>query len=179
MNSTDTTIYSAMSTGKLFSPKDIDEKFFVNGILFYNAEDKKEVIDAQRIKYLEFIDYKSQKRKFVNVRLIDNSFGYNQYTGYQPIYLIEEMETGKLCWYKRYKINPWNGGSTIAVLDCFSLNGKLTCFGGFKSVKKKLKNLLSDNPEVVEMIDTTRFAASIYNQLVSDIVKKYNSSYKK
>lgn len=139
----DTLAVNLIVETNIFNSKLINELSFVNRLKIKNTEKKKEKIPVSAVKYLEFVDYKNNKRIFVAPDTIIKNWRR----------LIEQKTSGKISWYRSFSRNTYDG-STITTDYFTKKNSKTIKVGLFNSMKNKMKELiLAERPDLNNEIE--------------------------
>jgi len=176
LNGSDTILFSVVARCNLLVPEWIDERYFSNGIAWVEGEEKG-IIPPSKIRYLEYIDKYSEKRCFVNSRLVFSKINSGSRPKYEHSLLLEEKASGDLSWYTEYRTHGYDGGQLT--IDYFLLDSNYVRYHAFNNLKNQLKKLLKNSPEMVKMIKDTRLSwkCDKHEEQVMGIIEKYNTKY--
>ena len=124
-------------------------------------------IKPKEIDYIEFTDFKGEKRIFVT----QNHKGPLKKLDTFNIYFFEELFVGKISWYRMHSRGGIYG-NYLETHDCFLKEGKRKpdFVSLFKTHKKILIKLMKDMPDLEMKIDTLKDDKNIL-----EILEIYNS----
>lgn len=124
-------------------------------------------IKPKEIDYIEFTDFKGEKRVFVT----QNHKGPLNKLDTFNIYFFEELFVGKISWYRRHSRGGVYG-NYLEIHDYFLKEGKLKpdFVSLFKTHKKILVKLMKDMPDLEMKIDSLKGDTNIL-----EILEIYNS----
>lgn len=156
--STDTITTKAKLYNNLLSKGKFNPVIFSQGVKV--GERRKEItLQEKDFFYIEFTDKSGEKRVFKQIPEL-NLGGK----------LLEVMTVGKISWYRNYfsyKADAWDQNTAY---DDYFIKGKEIVKVPVKGkYKKKLKNLVSEKPELV--LEVRRIISDID---IKEILEKYN-----
>lgn len=153
-----------LSTQAQLYPSFLNRKFnpvvFERGIKI-GARRKEVRLRDKDISYIEFKDKNGKERSFKQIP----ELGLDGK-------LLEIMTVGKISWYRHhfdYKSDAWD--QTIAYDDYFIKGKEIVKVPVKGKYKKKLRNLVSERPELVQEVN------KMVNDLdIGEILEKYNNN---
>lgn len=167
-NSNDTVATKMRVSTNLFDRNLINELSFVRK-LHLVSENGYSKIKVTNIKYLEFTDFKNNKRIFESTLMVPEIKMVN--------ILFERKIKGKLNWYRSYFENSYDGG--VMIIDhYFKVDEEPVNVGAFNNFRKKLKEIITDKyPDLINKINQieTQGLLVLQDKGVMEVINLYNS----
>ncbi|TAG31368.1 MAG: hypothetical protein EAZ35_04065 [Sphingobacteriia bacterium] len=123
-------------------------------VKIFDSSGSKQTLHSREISKISFVDYKGEKRIYISNEKNE---------------LAELMHSGKIRWTREYSTHPYDG-STIIFEVWTNEFGVMEDTYMFRNAKKALKRMVSAKPELIDLIDNTKFN----KETIKNVLIKYD-----